>query len=337
MLYNPDFFAGLDDEKRRGVLLHEFYHLVFRHVCDRLPDEGLTKAWNIATDLAINSYLSDMLPEFACIPGAVGTPFEDYPPFLSSEQYLAMLKKDPNIKKKSGGGSGFEPMDDHSGWGGNAQGNEESEEIAKERLNKIMQEASNEADNQGWGSVSSEIRKKIEEGLKTIVDWRTVLRFFVKASQKARKKSSIRKINRRFPYIHAGKRSERVANIAISIDQSGSVSDQMLTAFFAELCSLAKIAEFTVIPFDTRVSEKDVFVWKRGKNIPCSRVLTGGTCFDAPTQYVNERSFDGHIILTDMEAGKPKSSKCRRMWMTTSRHASNCPFETSERIISVDG
>ena len=28
LLYNPEFFEGLDDKQRAGVLVHEFYHLV---------------------------------------------------------------------------------------------------------------------------------------------------------------------------------------------------------------------------------------------------------------------------------------------------------------------
>jgi hypothetical protein len=36
---------------------------------------------------------------------------------------------------------------------------------------------------------------------------------------------------------------------------------------------------------------------------------------------VNERNFDGHIILTDMCAPKPVPSKKQRMWMTSARHA----------------
>ena len=39
MIYNPDFFASLTDEEKQGVLIHEFYHLVFEHVTGRLPDE----------------------------------------------------------------------------------------------------------------------------------------------------------------------------------------------------------------------------------------------------------------------------------------------------------
>ena len=68
MVYNPDFFEPLTDKQRTGVLVHEFYHLVFEHVTGRLPDElaGVMqgkpspeqaqkfKLWNIAADLSIN-------------------------------------------------------------------------------------------------------------------------------------------------------------------------------------------------------------------------------------------------------------------------------------------
>ena len=127
-----------------------------------------------------------------------------------------------------------------------------------------------------------------------------------------------------------------MAKIAISIDQSGSVSDSMLSLFFAELNKLSAIAEFTVVPFDTRVDEDKVFTWKKGQKRPVERVLTGGTCFNAPTDYVNERKFDGHIVLTDMCAPKPKKSRCQRMWMTTPDCLRVQQFKTRERVIAIE-
>ena len=65
--------------------------------------------------------------------------------------------------------------------------------------------------------------------------------------------------------------------------------------------------------------------------------MCGGTCFDAPTKFVNENhKFDGHIILTDMEAPKPIPSKVQRMWMTDERSAQRPYFQTSERVIAID-
>ena len=173
------------------------------------------------------------------------------------------------------------------------------------------------------------------DSIATKVDWKKVLRSFVKASQKSTRRSTVKRINRRFPYIHAGKRSDRVARVAISIDQSGSVSNSMLVAFFAELEQLAKYAEFVVVPFDTKVDEKLVYTWKKGQKKTWERVMCGGTCFNAPSEYVNDNSFDGHIVLTDMCADKPIPSKCRRMWMTDSYGATQPYFKTHEKVLEI--
>lgn len=355
MLYNPEFFSGLSDAERRAVLIHEFYHVIFKHVTERSPwvtgdKTTSTKVWNIATDLAINSHI-DNLPEGGLIPGE--GPFIDLPKGMAAEWYVDKVRdmfekqKQQNEEgevdgegssNESGGNNSpidnIKPLDDHSGW---EQTKQETREVASERLKDIIKQAADDsAKSNSWGSVSSEIKRKIIESLNSKVDWRKVLRYFVKSSQRADKTSSIRRINRRYPYVHAGKKSSRVANIAVSIDQSGSVCDKMLSMFFAELNKLSSIASFTVIPFDTKVDESKVYQWKRGESRKVERVLRGGTCFDAPTDYVNSKNFDGHIVLTDMEAPKPKRSKCQRMWMTTTECASRKYFSTNERVIEME-
>ena len=359
MVYNPKFFEDLTPIQRTGVLKHEFYHLVFDHVTGRLPPEGMTKMWNIATDLAINSHLIGELPEGGCFPQQA--PFEDYPLGQSAEYYFKMLKEDEQFNNDQGdgdgqgesgdgdgqsgqgGGSGLpDSFDDHSGWGGDHLTDEQREairDVAKERLKEAMKDAVNEinSNGRGWGSVGADTRKAIQDFITPKVDWRKVLRYFIKTSQRASKRSTPRRVNKRFPYIHSGKRVTRQANIAISIDQSGSVSDQMLALFFSELSALAKYATFTIIPFDTEVDPNKVWVWKKGQRHTFERVLCGGTNFDAPTEYVNKRGdFDGHIILTDMEAPKPKPSKCQRMWATTPEYAERPYFTTNERMLVME-
>jgi len=111
----------------------------------------------------------------------------------------------------------------------------------------------------------------------------------------------------------------------------------MLTAFFAELNSLAKIAEFTVVPFDTRVDPEKNWVWKKGQNRKTERTMYGGTCFDAPTKFVNETGgFDGLIICTDMEAPKPVACRVQRMWITDEYHGQRPYFDPKpERMVVV--
>ncbi len=339
MIYNPEFFASLPEDHIKGVLKHEFYHLIFEHVTSRKPEGVPHKTWNIAADLAINSHLVGELPALACMPG-VG-PFENLPKLKSAEWYLKNITDD-QVDQCGGEGEG-EPgtgqLDDHSGW--DEEGDEAAaaaNQMAKERLKQAMKEAAKEASKSpnGWGSVSGDLKKEIIKRLETKVDWKKVLRYFIKTSQRANKSSTVRRINKRYAYIHPGKKVKRQAKIAIAIDQSGSVSNDMLESFFSELNKLAKLASFTVIPFDTTVNDKLVYEWKQGKAHKAERVMCGGTCFDAPTEYVNKRGdFDGVIILTDMEAPKPKNCKAQRMWLTDERGASRPYFQTNERVIAI--
>ena len=339
MIYNPEFFASLPEEHIKGVLKHEFYHLIFEHVTNRKPEGVPHKTWNIAADLAINSHLVGELPELACMPG-VG-PFEKLPKLKSAEWYLKNITDDQveQCGNEGEGEPGTGQLDDHSGW--DKEGDEAAaaaNQMAKERLKQAMKEAAKEASKSpnGWGSVSGDLKKEIIKRLETKVDWRKVLRYFIKTSQRANKSSTVRRINKRYAYIHPGKKVKRQAKIAIAIDQSGSVSNDMLESFFSELNKLAKLASFTVIPFDTTVNDKLVYEWKQGKSHKAERVMCGGTCFDAPTEYVNKRGdFDGVIILTDMEAPKPKNCKAQRMWLTDERGASRPYFQTNERVIAI--
>ena len=334
LMYNPEYMEKLTDTQKLGVLKHEFYHLVFEHVTGRKPEGGLTKQDNMCMDLAINSHLIGELPDGACIPGV--KPFEWAEPGKSYEWYKANWQPMDNEDGEGEGGQGSpsDSFDDHSGW--DEVENTENE-IAKERLKEAIKKAAEEASQAGsWGSVPASCRKDILDRLKVHINWEKALRYFVKTSQRAEKRSTVRRINKRFPYIHPGKKIKRHAKFAVSIDQSGSVDDEMLVKFFSALDKLAKLATFTVVPFDTEVCEEHVFEWKKGKRYKAERVRYGGTDFDAPTKWVNEREFDGHIVLTDMMAPKPVASKCKRLWVTTPQYAERPYFETKEIVLVVD-
>ena len=376
LVYNPKFFEKLSDEARKDVLKHEFYHIVFQHVTgnrfasfrDMTPEQR--KRHNIAMDLSINCHLPN-LPEGCCMPG-VGM-FAELPPFKTAEWYLKNLPEGDGEGEGGGQGQGdgegegggqgqgegegegqgqgegegqgqgqgngpFEDgvFDDHDGWG---DADEQVKQIAEERVKDFIKEAAEEANksSRGWGSVPADCRKEIMDAISNKIDWKTVLRYFIKQSQKSNKRSTVRKINKRYPYMHPGKKATRQAKIAIAIDQSGSVSDRMLAAFFAELNGLAKLAEFTVVPFDTRVDPEKNWVWKKGEKRRRQRTMYGGTCFNAPTKFVNEQGgFDGLIVLTDLEAPKPVPCRVQRMWITTEYHANRPYFDPKpERLVSV--
>jgi len=392
LFYNPDFMGEMLEQDRKyvkGVLLHEFYHIMLLHVTSRMPKGKMTRKWNIATDLAINSELSvfaadseastgytvesSLLPMDKALIPTVG-PFVDLKPHLSAEEYMTLLPENEEEEKGEGeegegegedgegegggstddnsegegdasgeggessekpGSSSGNGFDDHSDWG-DSDGTDEKRKIAEERLKESIKEAFVEAQSKGFGSISQGMRRVIKEVITPKVNWRSILRSFVKASQRADRTSTIKRLNRRYAYIHPGRKAKRQAKIAVSIDQSGSVSDAMLVLFYAELEKLAIIADFTIVPFDTEVATDHVHVWKKGERHEKVRYRYGGTCFNAPTKWVNEHKFDGHIVLTDMEAPKPIPSNCQRMWMTTKAHAERPYFQTNERVIAIN-
>ena len=368
LLYNPIFLGGLTRPQRIDVLKHEGAHIFLDHCTSRSVAEEHHRMWNIATDLAINSYL-DNLPEGCCMPG-VG-PFEKYPLYQSAEWYFNKLKQDGEPEKEEGegeegqgegqpgqgegepgegqgqgqgqsGGSKIEDyqFDSHEGWATEDEVSEAEREVARERMRDIVRDAVEECDNgKGWGSVSAPMRAELRKNFKRqTINWRSVLRMFVQSSQPSKRRSSIRRLSRRYPWVHPGRRTDRVANIAISIDQSGSVSNQELQVFYNELEGLAKLATFTVIPFDDKVFEDGITEWKRGDTQQWRRWTCGGTNFDAPTKFVNDNNdFDAHIIMTDMYAPKPKASRVPRMWVASAANARRPYFQPSagERILPI--
>ena len=358
LAYNPDFFEGLSHVHRLWVLMHEFYHIGLGHCTDRRPENVPHNISNIGMDEAINS-LPNMIvncPEIAILPGrtpsadipkdSIAWIVKDHPQGETAEWYIAKLMKQmPPQGQGQGecqGGEG-DSFDDHSGWqagDGTAEGNKA--DIAAHKIREIIKRAVEECDKdqvsngKGWGSVSQEMRTKIKNSVYSKLDPKKVLGFFIKNSIRADRKKRITKINRRWAYIHPGRAWDRRPKIAISIDQSGSVDDTMLGKFFGWLNEFSKFADFTVIPFDDRVFEEKVYIWKKGQNKVKERVLCGGTNFDAPTTYVNENGFDGHIILTDMCAPAPIRSKCQRMWITDRYHGQHPYFVTNEKILIVD-
>ena len=340
LIYNPEFLAGKNEQlpldgprQEKWVLMHELYHASLGHCTGRTLPEYDKKLANCAMDLAINSLrnMQPTAPEWVLMPGRLDCEFLGLTYEMTADWYAKQLKaqqekKDPEDKGDSPQGQ----FDDHEEFeeGDNGESGESAEkQIADKRLSDAVAKAAQECDvgdgdggqPKGWGTVSSQMRqsiKKFGNSRKSQLDPKKVLASFIKASVAAEHKTSVTKRNRRLPGKKFGRRTMHRASIAISIDQSGSVSDELLSKVFDWLGELAKFSSFTVIPFDHDVFEEKVYVWKKGEKRARERVLHGGTCFNAPTKYVNKRKFDGHIIITDMMAPVPVRSKCQRMWIT---------------------
>ncbi len=390
--YNPRWFVSIilkdpkDGVKRvEGVLCHEFYHNVFRHVTTRRREPFYP--WNLATDGAIDSLIvssGGLVAPGMIVPGEPWsaptcgrklTPQEEmmaqlsdhiksWPKLMASEWYFESLmkwseetgnkfgKKGMKPKGGSGGGGGegeegegdeFSPpgqgpnSPSHDSWDSIP---EEYRKLAEEKMKNILRKASRKAENtqNGWGNIPAEIRELIRRSVDGRINWKSVLANFVGMFTTGKRSTSIKRINRRYPYIHPGVKKGRIAHIAVAVDQSGSVDDVQLQQIFGVLGSLAKRVNFTVIPFDHTVDEENIFEWKKGKLPEIKRTRAGGTSFECVCNYVNHPSrrgkWDGLLICTDGECSDPGPSRIKRGWVATPNH--KLLFSTNELVVSMD-
>ncbi len=345
LYWNPSFLNDLTGRQVFGLLKHECYHLIFKHLTIRKQDPHLL--WNIATDLAINSTIPESeLPEGGLIPGKpmnleeakkvlpaeryenavkLSSFIESLPRNKASEWYMEKLQDDETKdmieqhfqpKPGEGQGEGTSAGFDHHF---DEEMSDAEKQLADAKVAKIVKEAKDRADrSNAWGSTPQEMKERIRAFFENAVNWKSVLRYFCGTKQRANKTRTMRKINRKYPYIHAGRKIKHTSNVAVYIDQSGSVGDEDLALFFGALSELSKKTRFTIFHFDTEVDESSRYVWQKNKGfITPYRTRGGGTDFDAAEDHFRKVSaeFDGYIVMTDGMAPKPKSCISQRCWV----------------------
>lgn len=245
---------------------------------------------------------------------------------------------DPNADQECTCGDDFaDGFDSHEGWDSGLS-DDEREYIrnrVKDMVGKAVKHANSRPD--GWGTMPASMREAIIASTISVVDWRAVLRQFVGSVCRASKTSTMKRINRKYPYIHAGSKKNYLPKLLVAIDMSGSVGDDALALFFGELNTLTRQVSITVAPFDTEINDAEVFEWRKGSKVNAMRTRCGGTDFNAPTRFANDPKrrglWDGLLILTDGCAPQPEVSRTKRGWVL----APGCKMEfpTQETVIQV--
>lgn len=339
---NPHFMRPLPTKQRQGVLKHELFHLVFQHIFNRaIGDNNYAMMWNWATDLAINSIIgAENLPRMVLCPGVepidpkTGKPVDNkYAEFIknaplgeASDWYFEQLRK---IQDELGDddnsiaiGSGMGTLDDHDGWGDIP---EDVQDEIRDKVRELVKQGVIRADqDNNWGSIPQEMQERIRRMVSREVDWRSIVRNFIGRTRTMERNSTIRKINKKLPYIMPGVKRPLRANFACFIDQSGSMSDEDICLLFGELENLAQETEIDVFHFDTEIDENSHTVWKKGRPFPPPhRTRCGGTDFQAVADFCNRHDnrnhWSGIIILTDGFAERIRGSivGAKTLWVIT--------------------
>lgn len=310
--YGREFIKKLDDKELAFVVLHETLHKAYRHMTTwkRLHDEDHRLA-NLACDYVINLQLRDMDKDelLLAMPkrpdgkplGAIDERFRG----MNAKQVFDILKEEQG--EGGGGGGDGEGFDEHDWEGAKALSEEEKKQLEKEVDQAIRQGiiAEQKVVGKGGGRMGRDLADLVEPK----VDWREVLREFVKATCNAKDTSSWRRVNRRYLSSDIYMPSligERVGHLVIGIDTSGSVGNKELGEFLSEVQSIAKDVhpdKVDLIYWDGEVAGHEEYSASQVDSIIDSTKPAGGGGTD-PTcvmEYMKEKAIkpEAIIMLTD--------------------------------------
>jgi predicted metal-dependent peptidase len=335
LYYNPNFVSSLTDPELRYVLTHEIYHVALHHCCVRLPERKEDRSlYNIAADLAINCLIpedsSRHMPktkdgkakgkDIGLKP--TNEPY-NFPDKQSMEQYVLLLREKKDKGEDIGDGEGGGGFDSHDGW------DDADAEIVKQEIrNKIEQLSKRE---HGWGNMPGEVQQIIMAAQKSSVRWWRYLRHYLGNLVSTKIESTFKKPNRRYGYPYCGTKRLHTDRKLVAIDTSGSISDDDLSHFLAELNRLAELQPVDLVMFDHGIQGK-VMSFDR-KRVSFDFKGRGGTCFTPVFELADQRRYQSLIILTDGCAeAPPKPTHVRDvLWVLTTADCKP-PVEWGQRV-----
>jgi predicted metal-dependent peptidase len=212
---------------------------------------------------------------------------------------------------------------DHSHWeedsdnfDGQNQYGEDLDKEAQGKINRALVDAARKSDFNGVPGSLSGFLRELMKGQAPLQDWRAILRMQVASSASIRKKTTSMKESRRFPREPGlpggmGTKTLRDVNVTVAVDTSGSIDQQILAQFMAEIEKMQKSnAEVSLFFFHHDVYGLD----KGGKpalfkkfDVNTFNMESGGTDFTPPFRVVKQLSKkpDLFILLTDGIAFPP--------------------------------
>jgi predicted metal-dependent peptidase len=340
--YGRKFVAELKESELNFVVLHENLHKAFRHLTTwkKLHDEDHSLA-NQACDYVINLKLKDLDREekLIAMPRYKDGELKGKPMGLIDERFRGLNAKqvfDILKEEEEEGGSGDDEGESGGdneggggeGGGGNTKGKgkgkpegfdehdwdgaKEMTETEKKDLEREIDQAIRQgvmAHQKIAGTGGGDLDRDLLDLLDPKVDWREMLREFVKATCSAKDTSSWRRVNRRFLSTGVYMPSligEKVGHLVIGVDTSGSVGQEELSGFLTEVRGIAeevKPSQVDLIYWDGRVASHEEYTESMVGDIINSTKPKGGggTSPSCVQKYLKEKMIvpECIIMLTD--------------------------------------
>ena len=319
---NGDFFIGLNEKHRIGLLKHELLHISFGHLLsrDRYADK---KLFNIAADLEINQYIDpDYLPEGGITMDSF--PELDLPERAGTNEYYKLLEQakqdgtSPSLDDMLGQMNGTTPQC-HATWEEFEDLPEAEKKLIQKQIEHQVKENA-ELTEKRQGNIPGELAdliKRLRHVEPAKFNWKAYLRRFVGNSSVVYTKKLRRKYNKRY-FGNPGLKIKFKNHICVGVDTSGSVSNKELQEFFSELSHMHKTGhKITIVQCDTKINSIKEF------NPKCDWEIhgRGGTSFQPVIDHYNEDGrYTALIYFTDGEAYTPDDCPKNTLWV----HSSHC-------------
>ena len=305
--YGRAFVDALTDPEFRGLILHENYHKLFKHLT--------TWAWmwkenpelaNMACDYVINLIIDlENRDGFAVLPkgGLLDERFAN----MSAAQVYKILKQEQEDNPDDGdqGEGAGGGLDEHDWEGAQEMDADEQRELAQEIDQAIRQGALTA------GKVGSGGNRAIDQLLQPEVNWREVLREFITETCRGNDDSTWRQPSRRhlaMGMLRPSGITERVGELVIAIDTSGSIGQHELTKCLSEIkgvCDMVKPESVRILYWDTKVCAEEVY-GVHGTPLEQLTQTTkpaggGGTRVQCVPDYIRDKNINAQavIVLTD--------------------------------------
>ena len=289
--YNPHFMDSLNDEERKFVVAHECLHPMLEHTFRR--GERNHRVWNQAADYVINKLLDDekigKMPQGGLLDNNIHNAGN------GTTEGIYNILPQPDDDGNNGHG---DPLDDCNDGGDTPADKAQQEAEWKVRVAQAAQAA------KMMGKMSAGLERLVGEILKPKVDWRDVLRKFLEKCKSDQRTWS--KFNRRFlaqgiylPSVSG----ESLGEIAFAVDCSGSITQEVIDQFAAEILSAKEDGNPTkihVVYFDSEVSHYESY--GRDDDLDIKPHGGGGTAFSPVFEYFAEHDINpvACVFLTDL-------------------------------------
>ena len=331
--YGREYVEKQIDAQLRFLILHENYHKLYKHLKTWIHLWKIDPALaNRAMDYVINIKIADDNTDgFAVMPegGLYDPRFRG----MDTAQVFDILRQEQEDEGESGegqpgGGGGNAPGDNNSPQGCDDHDWKGAQELTDGEQRELERDI-DEAIRQGAliaGKLGTGGDRDLQDLLTPQIDWRESFKDFLMTHCAGCDFSTWRRPNRRF--IASGiympsSISERVEELVIAGDMSGSIGDREVSVILTEVKSICDMVHPEVVRllyWDTKVCADEKYEGQEIDNIIASTRPEGrgGTDVTCVPQYMSENNISPQaaVIITDGDIyGGWGQWNCPELWV----------------------